>query len=72
MLFLNTHSLFPQREATNYQFDFLKPTHISHKYFSQLVEQYRKILFNYEDLKQEVIRMSTDVYFVSGVWCSLV
>jgi splicing factor 3A subunit 1 len=32
-----------QREARNYQFDFLKPTHMMFNYFTKLTEQYRKV-----------------------------
>ncbi|KAI0319830.1 Pre-mRNA splicing factor PRP21 like protein-domain-containing protein [Amylostereum chailletii] len=37
-------SALAQKEARNYQFDFLKPTHSLFGYFNQLVEQYSKVL----------------------------
>lgn len=33
-----------QKEAKNYQFDFLRPQHTLFQYFSKLVEQYNKVL----------------------------
>jgi splicing factor 3A subunit 1 len=33
-----------QREASNYQFDFLKPSHSLFGYFNRLVEQYTRVL----------------------------
>lgn len=34
-----------QREARNYQFDFLKPTHSLFPHFNRLIEQYSKVLY---------------------------
>lgn len=32
-----------QREARNWQFDFMKPSHPLHSYFTALIEQYIKV-----------------------------
>ena len=37
-------SALAQKEARNYLFDFLKPTHSLFGYFNQLVEQYVRVL----------------------------
>jgi len=33
-----------QREARNYQFDFLRPNHSFYQYFTRLVDQYTELL----------------------------
>lgn len=43
-----------QREARNYQFDFLKPQHSNFGYFSKLVEQYTKILIPPKDIVERL------------------
>lgn len=47
-----------QREARNYQFDFLRPNHNLFGYFSELIQQYTKILVpnaeGQEKLKQNI------------------
>lgn len=42
-----------QREARNYQFDFLRPNHSFYQYFTRLVDQYNELLSpkNAEDFK---------------------
>jgi hypothetical protein len=42
------------REARNYQFDFLKPTHSLFSHFNRLVEQYSKILHPQKEMLQEI------------------
>ncbi|KAJ8293807.1 Splicing factor 3A subunit 1 [Rhodotorula toruloides] len=44
------------REARNYQFDFLRPTHSLFGYFNRLVEQYTKILVPSKELISRVER----------------
>jgi len=40
-----------QREARNYQFDFLRPNHSLFNYFSKLVEHYNKVLVTPRHIK---------------------
>uniref|UniRef100_A0A915DKX3 SURP motif domain-containing protein n=1 Tax=Ditylenchus dipsaci TaxID=166011 RepID=A0A915DKX3_9BILA len=42
------------REAMNYQFDFLKPQHSNFKYFTELVEQYTKVLIPPRDTLEKL------------------
>ncbi|CAJ0919650.1 unnamed protein product, partial [Mesorhabditis belari] len=42
------------REMRNYQFDFLKPQHSNFQYFSQLVEQYTKVLIPSKTIVDEL------------------
>ncbi|KAI5249354.1 hypothetical protein E4T43_00741 [Aureobasidium subglaciale] len=44
-----------QREARNPQFDFLRPQHSFHQFFSRLVDQYTEILNTQGQQQQEVI-----------------
>ena len=39
-----------QREAKNYQFDFLRPQHSLFQYFTRMVEQYTKVLYPSKEL----------------------
>ncbi|KAI0340612.1 hypothetical protein BDW22DRAFT_1360020 [Trametopsis cervina] len=42
------------REARNYQFDFLKPTHSLFSHFNRLVEQYSKVLHPPKEILHEI------------------
>ena len=42
------------REARNYQFDFLRPTHSLFPHFNRLVEQYSKVLHPSKETLQEL------------------
>lgn len=42
------------REARNYQFDFLRPTHSLFSHFNRLVEQYSKILHPSKETLQQI------------------
>lgn len=53
-----------QRESGNYQFDFLKPSHMNFKFFTQLVEQYRTIIQTPPEVREEVDKLSADVFSV--------
>lgn len=48
------------REQRNYQFDFLRPQHGLFTYFTQLIEQYSKILMPSKDFLTKLERESTD------------
>ena len=43
-----------QKEARNYEFEFLSPTHSLFGYFNGLVEQYSKILFPPKETLQKL------------------
>jgi splicing factor 3A subunit 1 len=43
-----------QKEAKNYQFDFLRPQHTLFQYFSKLVEQYNKVLIPSKAMRQKL------------------
>ncbi|KAF2104392.1 hypothetical protein NA57DRAFT_62953 [Rhizodiscina lignyota] len=49
----NYISALHQREANNFQFDFLRPQHSLHQFFSRLVDQYTELL----DKKKKEARM---------------
>ncbi|EDQ86920.1 uncharacterized protein MONBRDRAFT_33566 [Monosiga brevicollis MX1] len=49
-----------QKEARNFQFDFLKPTHLLFNYFTKLTEQYRKILLPRDDMLEKLRRVAKD------------
>ncbi|KAJ1958615.1 SF3a splicing factor complex subunit, partial [Dipsacomyces acuminosporus] len=51
-----------QREANNYQFDFLSPNHTLFGYFRRLVDQYSLILFPPDDLTRGLERDQEDKY----------
>ncbi|KAJ2358489.1 SF3a splicing factor complex subunit [Coemansia sp. RSA 2618] len=51
-----------QREATNYQFDFLSPQHSLFGYFRNLVDQYSLALFPSEDLQRRLEQDIGDKY----------
>ncbi|KAI8325706.1 Surp module [Martensiomyces pterosporus] len=51
-----------QREANNYQFDFLSPNHTLFGYFRKLVDQYSLVLSPPEDLKERVEKDREDKY----------
>ncbi len=53
-----------QREAKNYQFDFLRPAHSLFAYFTRLVEQYTKILIPREGVKEKLERAVKDKFSV--------
>lgn len=42
------------KEARNYEFDFLKPTHSLFGFFNSLVEQYTKVLLPSNDMLQKL------------------
>lgn len=56
-----------QREARNYQFDFLRPNHSLFSYFSKLVEQYTKILVPGPGMVEEVEARATNKYAVQDI-----
>ena len=43
-----------QKEAKNYQFDFLRPQHTLFQHFSKLVEQYNKVLIPSKQMRSKV------------------
>lgn len=43
-----------QRESRNYQFDFLRPSHSLFPYFTELVQQYTKVLAPPKDIKEKL------------------
>lgn len=43
-----------QKEAKNYQFDFLRPQHTLFQYFSKLVEQYNKVLLPSKTMRSKL------------------
>jgi len=43
-----------QKEAKNYQFDFLRPQHTLFQYFSKLVEQYNKVLIPSKNMRAKL------------------
>ncbi|KAI0818864.1 Pre-mRNA splicing factor PRP21 like protein-domain-containing protein [Irpex lacteus] len=49
-----------QREARNYQFDFLKPTHSLFSHFNRLIEQYSKVLHPQKETLQELKERSQE------------
>ena len=49
-----------QKEARNYEFEFLSPTHSLFGYFNGLVEQYSKILFPPKETLQKLEKGSED------------
>ena len=49
-----------QREARNFQFDFLRPNHSLFPFFTKLVEQYSKIFNPPVDLKDRLMRIAHD------------
>jgi splicing factor 3A subunit 1 len=51
-----------QREARNWQFDFMKPTHPLHPYFSALIDQYNKVIRAGDSLKK-TLQEQTDSRF---------
>lgn len=53
-----------QREARNYQFDFLRPSHSLFNYFTRLVEQYTKVLIPPKYLNEQLKRNVEDKYQV--------
>ncbi|ORZ05703.1 Pre-mRNA splicing factor PRP21 like protein-domain-containing protein [Lobosporangium transversale] len=56
-----------QREARNYQFDFLRPNHSLFGYFSKLVEQYTKILVPTPDMLEQIDSRSANKYAVQDI-----
>ncbi|KAF9091023.1 SF3a splicing factor complex subunit [Mortierella sp. GBA35] len=56
-----------QREARNYQFDFLRPNHSLFSYFSKLVEQYTKILVPGPGMVEEIESRSANKYAVQDI-----
>ncbi|KAG0061597.1 Pre-mRNA splicing factor PRP21 like protein-domain-containing protein [Linnemannia elongata] len=56
-----------QREARNYQFDFLRPNHSLFSYFSKLVEQYTKILVPGPGMVEEIEARANDKYAVQDI-----
>ncbi|KAF9363204.1 SF3a splicing factor complex subunit [Mortierella sp. NVP85] len=61
-----------QREARNYQFDFLRPNHSLFNYFSKLVEQYTKILVPTPDMLKQVDSRANNKYAVQDIVMSRV
>ncbi|KAI8363324.1 Pre-mRNA splicing factor PRP21 like protein-domain-containing protein [Mortierella sp. GBAus27b] len=61
-----------QREARNYQFDFLRPNHSLFGYFSKLVEQYTKILVPTPEMIQQIDARADNKYAVQDVVMSRV
>ncbi|RUS25187.1 splicing factor 3A subunit 1-like protein [Jimgerdemannia flammicorona] len=53
-----------QREARNYQFDFLRPSHSLFNYFTKLVEQYTKVLIPPKHLNEQLRGNVEDKYQV--------
>ncbi|OZJ05568.1 hypothetical protein BZG36_01717 [Bifiguratus adelaidae] len=53
-----------QREARNYQFDFLRPTHSLHAFFNKLVKQYTYVLMAPKELTEALKRNSEDKYHI--------
>ncbi|KAI1303530.1 SF3a splicing factor complex subunit [Mortierella claussenii] len=56
-----------QREARNYQFDFLRPNHSLFGYFSKLVEQYTKILVPAPEMLQQIDSRGANKYAVQDI-----
>ncbi|KAF9185419.1 hypothetical protein BGZ51_003949 [Haplosporangium sp. Z 767] len=56
-----------QREARNYQFDFLRPNHSLFNYFSKLVEQYTKILVPSPDMLKQIESRANNKYAVQDI-----
>jgi splicing factor 3A subunit 1 len=48
------------REARNYQFEFLKPTHSLFGYFNRLVDQYTKVLLPSKEMMERVNERTTE------------
>lgn len=53
-----------QRESRNYQFDFLRPSHSLFPYFTELVKQYTKVLAPPRDVKEKLMKNTTDKYHI--------
>lgn len=51
-------AMLAQKEAQNFQFDFLRQNHSLHPYFSKLVEQYTKVLV---PSKQQHLTLSQNI-----------
>lgn len=61
-----------QREARNYQFDFLRPNHSLFGYFSKLVEQYTKILVPTPEMLKQIDSRAGNKYAVQDIVMSRV
>ncbi|KAF8930096.1 Pre-mRNA splicing factor PRP21 like protein-domain-containing protein [Dissophora ornata] len=56
-----------QREARNYQFEFLRPNHSLFNYFSKLVDQYTKILVPSPDMLKQIDTRTENKYAVQDI-----
>ncbi|KAG0199322.1 hypothetical protein BGX28_007373 [Mortierella sp. GBA30] len=56
-----------QREARNYQFDFLRPNHSLFPYFSKLVDQYTKILVPGPGMLEQIDSRAANKYAVQDI-----
>ncbi|KAG0308943.1 hypothetical protein BGZ98_006127 [Dissophora globulifera] len=56
-----------QREARNYQFEFLRPNHSLFNYFSKLVDQYTKILVPSPEMLEQIDSRADNKYAVQDI-----
>ncbi|RKP21077.1 Surp module, partial [Rozella allomycis CSF55] len=55
-------TMVSQREAKNFQFDFLKPQHSLFPFFNALIEQYTKVLIPSKDMKDKLEKDANDKF----------